>query len=615
MSLQDFTDYKLPKNAYLSFDANSLKSLIIARLNENETFTDQNFEGSNFSAFIDVVAYMYHVLLFQLNTTSNESTFDTATIYENMNKLVGNIGYSPLGDQTALLNISLSANDLAANVYTLPRFSSIIAGGTTYVSTKDITFEKLALGAGLEAVSTSNNTLYQGTLTEATFNATGEPYENIILIDSFTSKQFRQSTSNLNASKFISDNTFSVFVQNNTDGTWAEYTETASLFLEEADATKFEKRLNGKGNYEFKFGNNLNGKQLGANDRVLVFYIVSDNEAGEIGSNALGGATFVLYGSSNFEAIKNVIYSSGETLITAAQLTNIYCNNYNRSSPPRKAETVEDIRTSAPKVFASQNRLVTKDDYEYQINRNFNNITRNVKILSNTDYTSKVLAYYDSIGLAQGNDDARILYSQVLFSTSTSFNNVYVYTVPPGDATLNGVTPRYLNPAQKQLITEFSENKKDITQNVVIADPIFKAFAFGASTVGGSTLGSDDTVDKIVNDTYLRVTIDKNQAINDGAIKTIIYNTINNHFANIQLGDIINVADLTNNILNIQGVTALHTVNGGSEIANLSFIVWNPDYKEADRVIQSLNYQLQDFQFGYFYNPQNITNKIAIRRL
>jgi len=460
MSLQDFTDYKLPKNAYLSFDADSLKSLIIERLNENETFTDQNFEGSNFSAFIDVVAYMYHVLLFQLNTTSNESTFNTATLYENMNKLVSNIGYNPLGDQTSLLNISLSADNLDANVYTLPRFSNITAGGNTYVSTEDITFEK-TIDAVLESVATSNNTLYQGTLTEATFNATGEPYENIILIDSFTSKQFTQSTSNLNDSKFISDNTFSVFVQNNTTGTWSEYTETASLFLEEADATKFEKRLNGKGNYEFKFGNDLNGKQLGANDRVLVFYVISDNEAGDVGPNSIDNSAFVLYGSTNFESIKSVIYSSDETLIVPSQLTDITATNYNRSSPPKKAETVDDIKNSAPKVFASQNRLVTKADYEYQINRNFNNITRDVKVLSNDEYTSKVLSYYSDIGLAQGNDDARILYSQVLFSTSTSFNNVYVYTVPNGEATLNGVTPKYLNPAQKQLVTEFCDNKKD----------------------------------------------------------------------------------------------------------------------------------------------------------
>ena len=613
MSLEDFTDYKLPKNAYLSFDADSLKSLIIERLNENETFTDQNFEGSNFSAFIDVVAYMYHVLLFQLNTTSNESTFDTATIYENMNKLVSNIGYKPLGDQTSLVNVTLSASNLDSNVYTLPRFSTVVADGTTFVATEDITFEK-TVDTTLEAVTPSNSTLYQGTLTEATFNATGEPYENIILVDSFTSKQFKQTTSNLDNSKFISDNTFSVFVQNNTTGVWDEYTETSSLFLEAADAKKYEKRLNANGNYEFKFGNNLNGKQLEGNDSVLIFYVVSDNQAGDVGPNAFTGNTFTLYGSEAFGEIKDIIFDNDQTLITADQLSNLRLNNPTASSPTKKAETVADIRTSAPKVFASQNRLVTKDDYRYQINRNFNNITRDVKILSNNDYTSKVLAYFNDLGLANGNDDARVLYSQVQFSASTSFNNVYVYTVPNGNPTLNGLTPNFLNAAQKQLIADFCDNKKDITQNVVVTDPIFKAFAFGASSLG-SSFGADDTVDDIVNDSKLRITLDRNQALNDGAIKTAVYNTFVDYFDKVQLGQVIDVAALTNDILNIQGVTALHTVNGDAEIANLSFVVWNPDYKEEDRVIQSLNYQLEDFQFAYFYSPQDIANKIELRRL
>ena len=613
MSLEDFTDYKLPKNAYLSFDADSLKSLIIERLNENETFTDQNFEGSNFSAFIDVVAYMYHVLLFQLNTTSNESTFDTATIYENMNKLVSNIGYKPLGDQTSLVNVTLSASNLDSNVYTLPRFSTVVADGTTFVATEDITFEK-TVDTTLEAVTPSNSTLYQGTLTEATFNATGEPYENIILVDSFTSKQFKQTTSNLDNSKFISDNTFSVFVQNNTTGVWDEYTETSSLFLEAADAKKYEKRLNANGNYEFKFGNNLNGKQLEGNDSVLIFYVVSDNQAGDVGPNAFTGNTFTLYGSEAFGEIKDIIFDNDQTLITADQLDNLRLNNPTASSPTKKAETVADIRTSAPKVFASQNRLVTKDDYRYQINRNFNNITRDVKVLSNNDYTSKVLAYFNNLGLANGNDDARVLYSQVQFSASTSFNNVYVYTVPNGNPTLNGLTPNFLNAAQKQLIADFCDNKKDITQNVVVTDPIFKAFAFGASSLG-SSFGADDTVDDIVNDSKLRITLDRNQALNDGAIKTAVYNTFVDYFDKVQLGQVIDVAALTNDILNIQGVTALHTVNGDAEIANLSFVVWNPDYKEEDRVIQSLNYQLEDFQFAYFYSPQDIANKIELRRL
>jgi hypothetical protein len=614
MSLQDYTDYKLPKNAYLTFDANTLKSLIIERLNENEAFTDQNFEGSNFSAFIDVVAYMYHVLLFQLNTTSNESTFNTATIYENMNKLVGNIGYKPLGDQTSLLNFNLSAVNLSPDVYTIPRFSSIAAAGTSYISIDDITFEKI-VDQAREVVNASSNTLYQGTLNEATFTATGEPYENMILIDSFTSKQFQQSTSNLNNSKFISDNAFSVFVKNAVDSEWVEYKETASLFLESSTSYKYEKRLNPSGNYEFKFGNNLNGKQLNTGDEVLIYYVISDNEAGDVGPDTLANSTFNLYGSESFTSVKDILYSDDQTLITADQLASVLINNPTRSSSPKKAETVDDIKNSAPKIFASQNRLVTKEDYQYQINRNFNNITKDVKVLSNDEYTSKVLAYYAEQGLGQGNDDARMLFSQVQFSTSTSFNNVYVFTVPNGNPTLNGVTPNFLNSAQKQAIADFCNEKKDITQNVVVSDPIFKAFAFGVSNVGGSSFGDNDTVDTVVNDSFLRVTVDKNQSLNDSAIKTAIANTFSTYFDDVQLGDVINVAALTNDILNIQGVTDLHTVNGDAVIANLSLIVWNPDYKEEDKNIQSLNYQLEDFEYGYFYNPSNITNKIAIRRL
>jgi len=156
MSLQNYTDFKLPKDAYLSFDANSLKELIIERLNENEIFTDQNFEGSNFNAFIDVVSYMYHVLLFYLNTTSNEGTFTTATIYENINKIVSNLGYKPLGDQTSILNIELEAVGINSGVYTLPKFSFLNVGSITYHTLQDVLFEKTN-GSARELLEISNS--------------------------------------------------------------------------------------------------------------------------------------------------------------------------------------------------------------------------------------------------------------------------------------------------------------------------------------------------------------------------------------------------------------------------------------------------------------------------
>ena len=92
-----FTQFNLPTDAYASFDAQSLRDLIISRINNDTTinFTDQNFEGSNISALIDIISYSYHTLLFYLNQTSSESNFNDAELYENVNRIVKLIDYKP----------------------------------------------------------------------------------------------------------------------------------------------------------------------------------------------------------------------------------------------------------------------------------------------------------------------------------------------------------------------------------------------------------------------------------------------------------------------------------------------------------------------------------------
>ena len=612
MSLENFTDYKLPKNAYLSFDATSLKSLIVDRLNENETFTDQNFEGSNFSAFIDVVSYMYHVLLFQLNTTSNESTFNTATIYDNMSKLVSNIGYKPQGDQTSLLNFNLAARNLNANVYTVPRFSSVDVNGFTYSTLDDITFQKVA-DTILETVAVSNNNLYQGAITEATFSSIGEPYETITLVDTFTTQQVVKVTRTVNDQQFISDNSFRVFVQDADTSVWTEWSETVSLFLESPTATSYEKKFNEGGNYDFRFGNNNNGRQLNANDTVLIFYITSNNEVALASPNAITSSTFNLYTSPAFNEISNYIYNADLNLINTSNKDTVLISNQFQSTPIKLAETVDQIRDNAPKIFSTQNRLVSKTDYETQINRNFNNITKDVKVLDNNDYTGQYLRYFNRIGLDRPNDDGRVLLGQVGFSASTNFNNVYVYTVPSNQPVINEQLPNFLNPAQKQIISNFCIDKKDVTHNVVIADPIFKAISFG---VGSSAIQTDpDTLDDIVNNSFIRLSVDQNIAASSSSIRTKVLNIFKKYFDLIQLGGVVETGNISRDILNIDGVINIDTVNGDNVTPNLSFIVWNPDYRLEDNLIQTQDYNLEDYEFAYFYEISNIPSKIAIQRL
>jgi len=75
------SDFRIEQDGYVAFDAISLKDLIIERMNQQQVFTDQNYEGSNLSAIIDIVAYSYHVLIYYLNKNSSESNFSQAELY------------------------------------------------------------------------------------------------------------------------------------------------------------------------------------------------------------------------------------------------------------------------------------------------------------------------------------------------------------------------------------------------------------------------------------------------------------------------------------------------------------------------------------------------------
>ena len=525
-----------------------------------------------------------------------------------MSKLVSNIGYKPLGDQTSIVDIALQAQNIDAGVYTIPKFSIVNVGGVSFNTLKDITFEKVQDSVP-EVLDVNYSILHQGTTKEATFTASGELYETFTLIDAYTTSQINKSVTPVPNEKFIADNTFTVYVKDAVTGKWTQWKETTSLFLEAPNNTCYEKRLNHDGNYEFKFGDGNNGLSLRGGDSVVVFYLVSDNEVGLLGSGSVDGKNLVLYTTSTFDDIRSQIYTD-VNLIQPSDLPNISLSNEFSSTPIKLAETVEDIKNNAPGIFSTQDRLVNKTDYEAHINRNFSNVTGPVKILSNEDYTSQVLFYFNQIGVKRGIDDARTLLSQVNFSTSTNFNNIYIYTVRTNQPVLDERIPNYLNEGQKRLIVDFCDRKKDVTHNIVLSDPIFKAFSFGVGEITDR-----NTIDDIVNNSTLRVTVDRNVSVSDAALYDKISRIFKKAFASVELGSLISTAQMTREILNIDGVEGLETVNGDNVTPNLSFIIWNPDYRYIDSTVLARDYKLKDFEYGYFYSVSDVANKIAIRRV
>ena len=134
--------YTIQKGGYVTFDALSLRQLIISRLNQQGIFTDQNFLGSNLASIIDIISYSYNTLLYYLNKTATESMFTEAQLLENINRIVKIIDYSPVGAQTSTLTFNCSANTLTQGFYTIPRYSYLLINSIPYSFNEDIVFAK-----------------------------------------------------------------------------------------------------------------------------------------------------------------------------------------------------------------------------------------------------------------------------------------------------------------------------------------------------------------------------------------------------------------------------------------------------------------------------------------
>ena len=100
----------MPFTKFTNLDFDQIKTSIKDYLRANSTFTDFDFEGSNFSVLIDTLAYNTYITAFNSNMVVNESFLDSSTLRENVVSLARNIGYVPRSKTSAKANVSFSIN-------------------------------------------------------------------------------------------------------------------------------------------------------------------------------------------------------------------------------------------------------------------------------------------------------------------------------------------------------------------------------------------------------------------------------------------------------------------------------------------------------------------------
>jgi hypothetical protein len=575
---------------YVSFDANSINSLIVQRLNQGQVFTDQNYQGSNLSAFIDIISYSFSTLLYYLNKTSSESLFSEAQIYENMNRIVKLLNYKPVGKLAQSVQYNISSNEALPNGnYVIPRYSSISVGGIQFSFPSDIYFTNSSSGVIQIQNNFSDLYLYEGIFNEyPTYTALGINNEVIYL--------------NLGDTTFVDHFNIFVYVKDINTGKWSEWNQTQNLFLNKSTDKTYEIRYNPNKNYEIKFGDGINGKNLNTSDQVIIYYLLINPNASTIASNSLSGNKINFFNSINYGNILSDTLTEINYVVPNNQLNNIILNNTYPSNPYTQEESVDSIRNNASKNFSYQQRLVTISDFQNYINANYSNIFASSYVVNNDDYLSGHIKYLYDIGLNSPQIDNRVLYNQIKFANSCNFNNVYLYLVP------NNNTQNYINSSQKEYIINELQDIKVLTSELVTVDPVYMNFDF--------YVNNDMPSINDINQTKLLIYKTPNTRKSSSGILSNVVDTITNYFtsSSVSLGQYFNINELTTNILSLDGVQSIKTYRSDTQtyINGISFLVWNSNYPNLDVNVYTQNLQLGYFQYPLFNNIINLSNRIEI---
>jgi hypothetical protein len=331
----------MPFTKFTNLDFDQIKTSIKDYLRANSTFSDFDFEGSNFSVLIDTLAYNTYITAFNSNMIVNESFLDSATLRENVVSLAKNIGYVPRSRAAARATISFT------------------------VSTTEDT-PTLTLRRGLVCVGTANDTSYTFSIPEdvtVTVNDAGvasfdqvEVYQGTYLTKQFVYNGSLDQRFILNNS-FIDTSTLSVYVRKtNESGLGIEYAAIDNILDTTSESRIYILQEVQDEKYEIKFGDGIIGKKLGDGigyDGTVITanYIITDGEDGN-------GARIFSFSGSIITA-NNKIIDPGTITITTNQIAQ------NGSS----IEPIDSIKYYAPRIYSAQNRAVTSRDYEAIVKR------------------------------------------------------------------------------------------------------------------------------------------------------------------------------------------------------------------------------------------------------
>tara|TARA_B100001778_G_scaffold94860_2_gene77475 strand:- start:250 stop:2124 length:1875 start_codon:yes stop_codon:yes gene_type:complete len=315
-------------NQFTNLDFADLRAQIKDYLRVNSDFADFDFEGSNFSTLIDLLAYNTYITAYNTNMAVNECFLDSATLRENVVALARNIGYVPRSSRSAMATINFSV-DMYSN------------------DTRIVT-----LKAGQVALGNQVNGSYIFSIPDDFVATTNENnialFENLNIYEGvYLQKTFQIDYSQPNQ-RFIlpNANVDTTSIRVTVESTTKEiYTLYDNILRVDATSKLFLIQEIEDEQYEILFGDGILGKKPPAGAIVTVSYIVTN---GRLGNDA-----------KNFSFVGILEDDQGLSVTTGISLI----STTNKASMGDDIEETSSIKYLAPRIYSSQYRAVTASDY------------------------------------------------------------------------------------------------------------------------------------------------------------------------------------------------------------------------------------------------------------
>jgi len=328
----------MPLVNFSNLDFNQIKTSLKDYLRANSNFTDYDFEGSNLSTIIDLLAYNTYINSYNANMVTNEVFIDSATLRENVVSLAKNIGYTPRPRRSAKALVSFAVDVSGTTTVAVTLKKGIVATTAATFAGESFTFsipEDITVGVDDSGLALFDSiTVYEGVYIEESYN-----------VNSRTPNQ-KYTLSNSG----IDTNLIRVNVQDSPNSTIVrKFTQSKGLFDIKKDSPVFFLQEVDNERYEILFGDGIFGLPVEEPNVVKVGYIVSNGESG----NNL----------SRLSYSGQLVNNNGGSITT--NITTMFVDQ--QSFGGSEIESVESIKKYAPQIYSSQNRAVTAVDYEAMI--------------------------------------------------------------------------------------------------------------------------------------------------------------------------------------------------------------------------------------------------------